>query len=400
MMVYRNLLEAFESIAKPDGDNSPSDEELARRRSIQRAIEQVLYQREPDQGAERREHIRVPVSLSARYWTSNELRDRYISTLGEGGLFIATDQPLEVGSPIDLQIRLVERGLSVAVHGRVAWADERAESKQRGMGVEFVDLDYDQKATIYELVNDSLRAHLLERRLYTRLDSRLPATFIYNEGNFELPTTDLGPGGLYIETDHLIERGQRVKVALNIPGRAQPLRSVAMVVRVNEHQLPDMPPGIGLRFLMTDAAGKQAILDHMLKRVASFDPQRRPIPGGLRMRRSARLKRRIKLSYDDGKRESLSFTRDISSRGVFLYTHEPPPKGTWLRLGIEHPQNHQVLRLQGKVVRSVPCKKGRLTLNAGAAVLFEDFSDRQRSTLRRFLKEFVLLEGNSTPPPV
>ncbi|HUU02538.1 MAG TPA: PilZ domain-containing protein [Myxococcota bacterium] len=399
MMVYRSLLDAFESLEKSEPGKAIGNGDPGRRREVHREIEQVLFQRRASGGAERREHLRVPVSLSARYWTSSELRDRYVPTMGEGGLFIATDEPLAVGSSIDLQIRLVERGLSLDLRGRVAWAGTGADSGRRGMGVEFVELTYDQKATIYELVNDSLRAHLLERRQYTRLDSRLPATFIYDEGSFELPTTDLGPGGLYVETDHLIQKGERVKIVLEIPGEATPLRSVARVVRVNDRHLPDMPPGIGLRFLMTNSAGKQAILDHMLRRVANTEPARSSASGGLRMRRSARLKRRVKVSYNDGNNDSASFTRDISSRGVFVHAYEPPSPGTKLGLEIEHPVSRQVLKLRGRVVRTVPCPAGKLSLSAGAAVLFDECSQRQRSMLRRFLKEFILMEGNSSPPP-
>ncbi len=398
-MVYQSLLEALESLEGSDHGKPCADADPDRRRELHREIEQVLFQHKAPEGAERREHLRVPVSLSARYWTSNELRDRYVSTLGEGGLFIATDEPLAIGSSIDLQIRLVERGLSLDVRGRVAWIDNGADSGHRGMGVEFVDLSYDQKATIYELVNDSLRAHLLERRQYTRLDSRLPATFVYDEGSFELPTTDLGPGGLYIETDHLIQRGERVKVVLEIPGKKTPLRSVARVVRVNDRHLPDMPPGIGLRFMMTNTEGKQAILDHMLRRVASSEPQRHSASGGLRLRRSARLKRRVKVSYNDGERDSASFTRDISRRGVFVHAHEPPSCGTKLQLQIEHPVSRQILKMRGRVVRTVSSSAGKLSLAAGAAVLFEDCNERQRSMLRRFLMEFVLMEGNSSAPP-
>ena len=67
-------------------------------------IESELFSVEQEPGSDRRKFIRVPVTLEVRYWSRNELKDRYIPVLGEGGLFVATVDPLAVGTQLDLEL--------------------------------------------------------------------------------------------------------------------------------------------------------------------------------------------------------------------------------------------------------------------------------------------------------
>jgi uncharacterized protein (TIGR02266 family) len=63
------------------------------------------------------------------------------TTLGAGGLFVATDDPLEPDSRVALRFRLPGGERLHTLQGRVVWANAPAEGRTRnaGMGVEFTE---------------------------------------------------------------------------------------------------------------------------------------------------------------------------------------------------------------------------------------------------------------------
>jgi type IV pilus assembly protein PilZ len=74
---------------------------------------------------------------------SSGIRCEYATTLGAGGLFIETEEPLEIGSPIKVRFRLPGCDSIHEIEGRVVW-HQQAESREApirapGMGIEFVD---------------------------------------------------------------------------------------------------------------------------------------------------------------------------------------------------------------------------------------------------------------------
>jgi type IV pilus assembly protein PilZ len=71
------------------------------------------------------------------------IRCEYATTLGAGGLFIETEEPVEIGTPLKVRFRLPECDQVHEIEGRVAW-HQRADSgdpitRAPGMGIEFVD---------------------------------------------------------------------------------------------------------------------------------------------------------------------------------------------------------------------------------------------------------------------
>jgi uncharacterized protein (TIGR02266 family) len=71
------------------------------------------------------------------------IRYEYATTLGAGGLFIATEELLPVGSPLKLRLRLPGGEAIHEIEARVAWHQEAAAGepgiRAPGMGIEFVD---------------------------------------------------------------------------------------------------------------------------------------------------------------------------------------------------------------------------------------------------------------------
>ena len=395
-MAFDSLVEAFEALntrklEDPEGLDSAEREEWKELRS---RIEEVLFQQAQGPGADRREHIRVPVSLTVRYYSSSEFKDRYIPVLGEGGLFIPTDDPLPIGEFIDLDIILAQKEFTLNLRGKVVWVDQGEEPSKRGMGVQFVDLSYIQKSFLYQLVSDSIRARLLERRHYTRIDTRIPVEFLYPEGAYSLTTSDLSANGAFVATDHLVTNEELVKVLLEIPDHKQPVRVVARVIRAVEESLPGLPAGIGLEFDMTDKQGGESVLDYL---VGQVDSTHNDGPG-TNQRRYSRIKRRIPVQFSWSGVQGASFCRDISSGGIFIQVHEPPPVGSQVQVDIEHPLTHQHLQLCGRAVRVVNPDPSHPHQVPGVGVLFTDVDDGQNVRLREFLREFVLLESTSVPP--
>ena len=87
----------------------------------------------------RRRKVRVLVDFQG----STGVRYEYATTLSAGGLFIETEEPIDIGTPIRVRFRLPESDQVHQVEGRVAW-HQRTRSgapitRAPGMGIEFLD---------------------------------------------------------------------------------------------------------------------------------------------------------------------------------------------------------------------------------------------------------------------
>jgi len=123
-------------------------------KTLRRKIEKELFDTEVDSGADSRMFLRVPFELEARYRVNKKQKISKISVLGEGGLFLNTDDTLPAGTPIELEINVEWKRLSFLVEGEVVW------SVNRGMGVRFSNMSYENKQMIYDLVDRGLLGHL------------------------------------------------------------------------------------------------------------------------------------------------------------------------------------------------------------------------------------------------
>ena len=64
------------------------------------------------------------------------------TTLGAGGLFVETDDPLPLGAMMDLRFQLSGSERIFEIRGRVVWSTPRDTANvnaSRGMGIEFTD---------------------------------------------------------------------------------------------------------------------------------------------------------------------------------------------------------------------------------------------------------------------
>jgi uncharacterized protein (TIGR02266 family) len=99
---------------------------------------------EPDvdeQHAQSRDSVRVPLALNVKLESDGEVRECLMTNLSAGGLFIATDSPLPVGTPFNVRIRVERTGEEIELPGEVVSVEASANlaEEERGMGIRFVN---------------------------------------------------------------------------------------------------------------------------------------------------------------------------------------------------------------------------------------------------------------------
>lgn len=113
----------------------------------------ILQFDEPDDSSERRKSERVDLLVRVTYQSVDELFSEFARNINEGGLFIETDTPKELGTSLTLQFMLPGGDDVIEVGGavvRVSSGDEVGEVP--GMGVEFGDLNSGARECINDLV--------------------------------------------------------------------------------------------------------------------------------------------------------------------------------------------------------------------------------------------------------
>jgi len=92
---------------------------------------------------QRRRFRRKKVRVLVDFHDSGGIRYEYATTVGAGGLFIETEDPIAIGSPIKVRFRLPGFGQIHEIEGRVVWHQQAISgeptTRPPGMGIEFVD---------------------------------------------------------------------------------------------------------------------------------------------------------------------------------------------------------------------------------------------------------------------
>lgn len=85
-------------------------------------------------GHESRKHLRAPAELELDILAPEEIASLVTTTVGAGGFSLVVPEPIEVGSLIDLSIKLAQRSVPLFCRAKVVW--------RRGdlLGAAFIDL--------------------------------------------------------------------------------------------------------------------------------------------------------------------------------------------------------------------------------------------------------------------
>ena len=104
----------------------------------------------------RRGGKRLPVEVKVDYRTVGSFITDYTKNISQGGLFIRTSMPLEVGERVRLRITLPDGDAPFALDAVVKWVSTIRDREKHppGMGVEFVDFSDEVKAQLDRLVVD------------------------------------------------------------------------------------------------------------------------------------------------------------------------------------------------------------------------------------------------------
>lgn len=115
-------------------------------------------------GQAKRSTRRVPCNLSVSFRDGATIYQSTTLNISNGGILIATDHPLEMGTHIDLTLELPDRDTPITAVGKVAWASSaRAGQGQDGsgsfgVGVKFSKIDPLDLKAIVDYVNSVSRA--------------------------------------------------------------------------------------------------------------------------------------------------------------------------------------------------------------------------------------------------
>jgi type IV pilus assembly protein PilZ len=105
-------------------------------------------------GVERRRSSRVDLVVRVDYKTVDELFSEFARNINEGGLYVETDSPPQLGSSVALQFKIPGGEDPIQVIGRVVRISEGELGEPPGMGIEFDDLNGQSRELINELVRN------------------------------------------------------------------------------------------------------------------------------------------------------------------------------------------------------------------------------------------------------
>mgnify|MGYP001287212407 CR=1 FL=1 len=115
-----------------------------------------LKTKSSSKGASSRNH-RIPVQMLVSYKGKGNYLFDFSKNLGEGGVFIATDNPPPTGSKIDLMFTLPSGNETIEAEGLVMWTQEPIAERQElnaGMGVQFTDFKKDDRKRLAEFIDE------------------------------------------------------------------------------------------------------------------------------------------------------------------------------------------------------------------------------------------------------
>ena len=113
----------------------------------------ILHAQNDADLSERRKSERVGLLVRVTYQTVDELFSEFAHNINEGGIFIETDNPQQVGSSVQLQFQLPGSDDPIEVTGTVVRnSDGNDGNESQGMGIEFDELNEEARQHINTLV--------------------------------------------------------------------------------------------------------------------------------------------------------------------------------------------------------------------------------------------------------
>ena len=116
--------------------------ELARWAALKRELTRELSGEGELEREGQRASLRVPAKLRVSFASLGELGQSLITNLSRGGVFVATDLVLEIGTRVVLRLHVDEPGKDLEVQAEVVSRNLGPKGDpKRGLGLRFVDSD-------------------------------------------------------------------------------------------------------------------------------------------------------------------------------------------------------------------------------------------------------------------
>jgi uncharacterized protein (TIGR02266 family) len=135
-----------------------STSDLERWKLLKRALGRHFSPEISDARADQRESVRLPSRLMVSFETDGELARSLMANLSRKGLFVCTEDVLEIGTRLDLNIHVDRPTREVTV--RVEVVSEHVGpnyEKESGMGMRFLDMPPDLEKQIEDLYEQLAR---------------------------------------------------------------------------------------------------------------------------------------------------------------------------------------------------------------------------------------------------
>ena len=153
------ILRAYMALDKQRKAGGLSPGDMARWSQLKSALHRHFQPDVEEQHAQGRASVRVPLALNVCFESRGEVRKCLMTNLSAGGIFVATESPLPIGTPFNLRIRVEKTGEEIELPGEVVSVGVSANlaEEERGMGIRFTNLDEAQQKQVAKLYEHAMK---------------------------------------------------------------------------------------------------------------------------------------------------------------------------------------------------------------------------------------------------
>jgi uncharacterized protein (TIGR02266 family) len=156
---------AFVFLDRKQAREGLSASELARWAALKRELARELSGDDGGDHVHQRASLRVPARLRVSFASLGELGNALITNLSRGGVFIATDALLEIGTRLTLRLHVDQPGRDLEVQAEVASRNLGPKGDpRRGLGLRFVETDPETRRELDALYERALESARIPRR--------------------------------------------------------------------------------------------------------------------------------------------------------------------------------------------------------------------------------------------
>jgi Tfp pilus assembly protein PilZ len=193
------------------------------------------------------------------YSSREQFLEDYLKDFPTGGLFVAGDEPWELGDAIVLEVVFPEIPEGLFISGRTVWRRMPTRWKSAlvpGVGVQFDASERVKRDFLLDFVHGTLTA---ARKRSRRIPARLRVDYTQvglERAPARAETRDIGRGGLFMHTDALARYGSSLELVLFPPTPLPPARAMGRVAWIGHMQGLS---GMGVQFLFRSRDARNEI---------------------------------------------------------------------------------------------------------------------------------------------